>query len=97
MAWKIEYKCSTCGYKADVYKGVGFMQQHIETMTCPDCKTLQPLVVGGILAQVAPSLSSTEGRLCLNCGSTELKPWDGSTCPKCGGRMLPTGEKSFWT
>lgn len=97
MAWKVRYRCNKCGYEADVYEGVGFMQQHIETISCPDCHTLQPMVVGGILARVAPSLASTAGRLCLNCGSQNFRIWNGHSCPKCGGEMTPTGERHFWT
>lgn len=46
MAWKKQFRCKQCGYEADVYEGRGFMGQHISTMTCPDCHSLQPLVVG---------------------------------------------------
>lgn len=54
MAHIIKYKCESCGYEADVYEGRGFMGQHIEMITCPDCKTIQPLVVGGVIADSAP-------------------------------------------
>ena len=45
MAHIIKYKCESCGYEADVYEGRGFMGQHIEMITCPDCKTIQPLEI----------------------------------------------------
>ena len=55
MAHIIKYKCEACSYETDVYEGRGFMGQHIEMITCPDCKTIQPLVVGGVIADSAPS------------------------------------------
>ena len=54
-------------------------------------------LVGGIIADVAPSYRSEVGRLCLNCGSDRIRIWDKRTCPKCQERMDPTGEKEFWT
>lgn len=53
MAHIIKYKCEACSYETDVYEGRGFMGQHIEMITCPDCKTIQPLVVGGVIADSA--------------------------------------------
>jgi hypothetical protein len=97
MSWKRKYLCTACGYEAEVYEGNGFFGQHIETMSCPECHTLQPLVVGGVIGDAAPSFRSEVGRLCLNCGSDQIRHWDGSTCPCCGGRMEFTGEKDFWT
>ena len=35
--------------------------------------------------------------LCLRCGSDRIHRWDKHTCPKCGGKMQPTGEEEFWT
>ena len=55
------------------------------------------IVVGGIIADVAPSYRSEVGRLCLQCGSDKIRIWDKRTCPKCQGRMEKTGEKEFWT
>ena len=77
-------------------------------MLCPDCKTIQNIVVGGIIADVAPSYRSEVGRLCLQCGSDHIRIWDMQTCPKCAGQHPPqasnsqgtmedTGEKEFWT
>lgn len=97
MASKQAYRCKQCGYQADVYEGKGFMGQHITMMSCPDCHTIQPLVVGGVIGDSAPSFSSEVGRLCLHCGSNRIRRWNGITCPKCGGKMDATGEESFWT
>ncbi len=97
MAYKLKYRCQTCGYEAEVYEGRGLFRQHITPMSCPDCKTIQNIVVGGIIADVAPSYRSEVGRLCLRCGSTDIRIWDKRTCPKCGGQMEDTGEKEFWT
>jgi DNA-directed RNA polymerase subunit RPC12/RpoP len=97
MAHKITYQCTHCGYKAEVFEGRGFMGQHIVEVTCGDCKTIQPLVVGGVIGDSAPSFRSIVGRLCLNCGSDKISVWDGKTCPKCGHNMQPTGHTEFWT
>ncbi|OXL43616.1 hypothetical protein CFT61_10135 [Segatella copri] len=56
-----------------------------------------PLVVGGVIGDAAPSFNSLVGRLCLRCGSYRIHRWDMHTCPKCGGKMQPTGEEEFWT
>ena len=97
MAIKKKYKCIKCGYEADIYEGVGFMGQHIVTMSCPDCQTLQPLVVGGAIGDAAPSFQSEAGRLCLNCGSDKIYNWDGKTCPQCGATMTDSQQDEFWT
>lgn len=97
MAWKRKYKCQNCGYQADIYDGKGFMGQKIVSVYCHDCHTVQPLVVGGVIGQSAPSFQGLADRLCLNCGSQNITEWDGRTCPKCGGPMTDTGKKEFWT
>ena len=109
MAWKLKYRCKSCGYEAEVYEGRGLFRQNevyegrglfrqkITPISCSDCKTIQNIVVGGIIADVAPSYRSEVGRLCLNCGSENFRIWDMRTCPKCRGEMEPTGEKEFWT
>ena len=97
MAWKRKYRCKACGYEAEIYEGRGLFRQQITAMTCPDCKTIQNIVVGGIIADVAPSYRSEVGRLCLQCGSDRIRIWDMRTCPKCQGTMEDTGEKESWT
>lgn len=97
MAWKKTYRCESCGYQAEDYEGKGLFRQSITSVSCPDCHTIQNIVVGGIIADVAPSYRSEVGRLCLNCGSDNIRIWDKKTCPKCQGKMIITGEKSFWT
>lgn len=97
MAWKCKFRCEGCGYEADVFEGRGFFNQKVLTTTCPSCQTLQPMVVGGVIGDVAPSFNSEAGRLCLRCGSADIRIWDMQTCPKCGCRMSPTGEQEFWT
>ena len=52
---------------------------------------------GITIADVAPSFRSEVGRLCLQCGSDNIKIWDKHTCPKCQGEMEQTGEKEYWT
>lgn len=97
MSRKSKFKCKKCGYATDIYEGRGFMGQHIEAMTCPDCHNIIPLVVGGVIGDAAPSFNSLVGRLCLRCGSDRIHLWDHHTCPRCGGEMLPTGDSEFWT
>lgn len=97
MAWKLKYRCATCGYEAEVYEGRGLFQQHITPVVCHDCRSIQNIVVGGIIADVAPSYRSEVGRLCLRCGSAHISVWNRRTCPKCQGDMAPTGEREFWT
>ena len=90
MSWKLKYRCKTCGYEAEVYEGRGLFRQEITAMSCPDCKTIQNIVVGGIIADVAPSFRSAVGRLCLKCSSDNIRIWDMRTCPKCQGVMEKT-------
>ena len=97
MAWKRKYRCRQCDYEAEIYEGKGLFGQHITPVSCPDCHTIQHLVVGGVIGDVAPSFRSEVGRLCLRCGSENIRIWDGSTCPKCGGKMADTEEQEFWT
>ncbi|MBQ8047343.1 MAG: hypothetical protein IJ196_05400 [Prevotella sp.] len=97
MAWKRKYRCATCGYEADVYDGRGLFRQQITSVLCTDCNSIQNIVVGGIIADVAPSYRSEVGRLCPQCGSDCIRIWDRKTCPKCQGKMEDSGEKEFWT
>lgn len=97
MAWKITLRCMSCGYEAALYVGRGLFRQEITAVNCPDCKTIQHLVVGGTISDVAPSFRSEVGRLCLHCGSENIRIWDKKTCPQCGGKMEDTGQKEFWT
>ncbi len=97
MSRKSKYKCKKCGYATDIYEGRGFMGQHIEAMTCPDCHNIVPLgfVVG--IGFGAPCLYSLLGSVWLRCGSYRIHLWDHHTCPRCGGEMQPTGDSEFWT
>jgi len=96
MAWKKKYNCTCCDYTTDIYEGKGFMGQTIKSVRCYDCNTIQPITIGGVIGKVAPSFNSLVGRLCLNCGSINIREWDGKTCPKCGSKMEYSGEKDFW-
>ncbi len=97
MAKVYKYRCEQCGYEADIYEGRGFMGQHIVMVSCPDCHNIEPLVVGGVIGDSAPSFNSIVGRLCLQCGSDRIQEWDGHSCPRCGKKMTPTGDAKFWT
>lgn len=96
MPWKKSYRCSKCGYEAHDYEGRGFFKQEILSISCPDCHTIQHLVVGGIIGDVAPSFRSEVGRLCLKCGGNNIRIWDKKTCPKCGGLMQQNEGQEFW-
>ena len=76
MSQKKIFRCQDCGYETEVYEGRGFMGQHIEAMSCPDCRNIVPLVVGGVIGDAAPSFNSLVGRLCLRCGSDRIHRWD---------------------
>ena len=54
MSQKI-FRCQDCGYETEVYEGRGFMGQHIEAMSCPGCRNIVPLVVGGVIGDAASS------------------------------------------
>ena len=97
MASKTKYKCISCGYECDNYDGRGFFGQKISMVVCLHCHTVQPLTVGGMIAEVAPSFSTEYGRLCPQCMSDDLRIWDGHTCPKCNGKMQQEGKEEFWT
>ena len=97
MATKSTYKCSKCGYTCECYKGRGFFGQKISMVVCMRCHKVQPLTVGGMIADVAPSFSSEYGRLCPECMSDDIHIWDEHTCPKCGGVMRDEGNEEFWT
>ena len=94
MSQKKIFRCQDCGYETEVYEGRGFMGQHIEAMSCPDCRNIVPLVVGGVIGDAAPSFNSLVGRLCLKCGSDRIHRWDMHTCPKCGAICNPLVRKS---
>ena len=46
MAWKLKYRCETCGYEAEVYEGRGLFRQNCgrdririwDKHTCPQCQ-----------------------------------------------------------
>ena len=97
MATKTKYICTQCHYECQHYAGRGFFGQKISMVVCLSCKTVQPLTVGGIIADIAPSFSTEYGRLCPACMSRDLRLWDEHTCPKCGGRMEADGAAEFWT
>ena len=64
MAWKLKYRCKACGYEAEVYEGRGLFRQQITPMSCPDCKTIQNIVVGGIIAD--ETQGSVDGHIAVN-------------------------------
>lgn len=97
MAWKKKYRCNKCNYETEAYEGRGLFRQKISAIMCADCHSIQNIVVGGIIGDVAPSFQSEAGRLCPQCSSADIVIWDMHTCPKCGGTMSGTGDKEFWT
>ena len=86
MSQKKIFRCQDCGYETEVYEGRGFMGQHIEAMSCPDCRNIVPLVVGGVIGDAAPSFNSLVGRLYPWCKTVHRAIPDRSVCPNafCG-------------
>ncbi len=78
MSQKKIFRCQNCGYETEVYEGRGFMGQHIEAMSCPDCRNIVPLVVGGVIGDAAPSFNSLVGRLHLSSRSSSLRKEEGN-------------------
>lgn len=97
MARQLTYRCPQCGYECAAYEGRGFFGQKISMVVCQSCRTVQPLTVGGMIAEVAPSFASEYGRLCPDCMSSDLRLWDGHTCPKCGHGMTADEQVDYWT
>ena len=66
-------------------------------MSCPDCHTIQNIVVGGIIADVAPSYRSEAGRLCLQCGSDNIRIWNKKTevNPESWTQLKGSNEKGI--
>ena len=46
-----------------IYEGRVFMGQHIESMSCPDCRNIVPLVVGGVIFSSSLCLPALSGFL----------------------------------
>ena len=90
-------KAEDCSCVPLVASGKAERRQKITAMSCPECKTIQNIVVGGIIGDIAPSYRSEAGRLCLHCGCSDIRIWNMVTCPKCQGTMKPTGDREFWT
>lgn len=97
MSKNKKMRCASCGYETVVYEGRGLFRQEIIPMECLECHTVQNIVVGGIIGEVAPSFNSEAGRLCPKCSSMNIRRWNLHTCPRCGGEMVDTGETEFWT
>ena len=97
MSRKKTLRCQSCDYEVELYEGRGLFQQQIIAMECCDCHTIQNIVVGGIIGEVAPSFNSEAGRLCPQCSSMNIRSGISSTCPKCGGEMTATGKDDFGT
>lgn len=90
MSQKNIFRCQECGYETEIYEGRGFMGQHIEAMSCPDCRNIVPLVVGGVIGDAAPSFNSLVGRLCLRCGSARIHRCDMHTLSKPVFQSMPS-------
>ena len=94
MSKKKIFRCQECGYETVIYEGRGFMGQHIEAMSCPDCRNIVPLVVGGVIGDAAPSFNSLVGRLCLRCGSEGFTSGICTHAPNAGAGCNPLAKKS---
>lgn len=93
------FKCSSCGYSAEVSGGKdrGFVI-FTETKVCQDCRELMDVVVaneqsidGSKLANVPKSEQK-----CPKGKSHKLKVWKPHVCPKCGDKMTRGALICLW-
>lgn len=99
MGVRYEFKCSSCGYEAQVCDGEDAgMRAVVRTCVCRVCQELvdavvawvdeDPATAGGFRA-VPPS--------CPTCDATGLVRWRPShPCPKCGRRMEQSDAVILW-
>lgn len=88
-------RCASCGYETVVYEGRGLFRQEIIPMECLECHTVQNIVVGGIIGEVAPSFNSEAGRLCPKCSSMNIRRWNLHTCPYAAAKWWIRERPSF--
>ena len=94
-----KFTCSECNYNAEVSGGrdrgmLGFS----ETVMCLDCKNLSDVGTSKVVDCTADGreiFQSLTGK-CRHCGSTNITPWDGKTCPQCGGKMVKGECTVMW-
>jgi ribosomal protein S27AE len=94
-----EYSCPDCGYTAKVSGGKdrGFIA-FTETVECLDCHNLADVEIGKVVDETPENeevIQPVHSR-CPSCGSFNLKPWDGKTCPQCGGTMIKGDVTILW-
>ena len=85
MSWKLKYRCKACGYEAEMYEGRGLFRQQITPMYCPDCKTIQNIVVGGIIAEGAHARQSASKLALHSLNRTFLPPVQETDRPQSAG------------
>ena len=91
MGSRSTYRCSGCGYAAEVSgePDGGFMAC-TRTVYCMDCKSLQDVVTATRKDDIPEDpFKPVRNPRCASCGSRKIKGWTaGDPCPKCQGRML---------
>ena len=87
MGHYAEYKCEGCGYRvAASSSGKDIvMLGEVEKFLCPDCKEIVE-----VLYQHGEKPDKV---VCPECGCDKIQKWNPKTgkCPKCGGKLKPTG------
>ena len=93
MGTAYQYICTTCKNEAfcSPSRDRGFVDV-VEPMICGNCQILTDIVVARYYGR-----DSDPEKLpiikCSNClSSSELKSWDGSTCPKCEQKTMRKGN-----
>lgn len=85
MGEKFNYRCPSCGFAAQCSHGRdrGF-RIAVEAMFCSECKSLKNIHTGDYVKdENAEKLVSVQP-ICNTCNkSSNLKIWDGTTCPIC--------------
>jgi rubrerythrin len=86
-----KYKCSACGYSAEVWDAPGRAPiATVDTRHCLGCKSLVEVPIefhGGMFVDDPDIIPSFLNR-CPDCNSTHLQLWDAKhSCPRCGEHM----------
>ena len=99
MGSSYEFECMGCGYKVEVSGGKDRgMLVFTKTVQCLDCKTLSDVSTGRVVEKTQDGkeiVEETEAK-CRHCGSANIIPWDGKTCPKCGSEMVRGKNTMMW-
>ena len=100
MGCRYEFRCTRCGYTAEVEGGygAGFLML-VKTQVCNRCsKVVDVAIEFPLSAQKKYNVKLDENDLnrCPNCRSRDLREWTNHQCPKCGGRMKKGEPGPLW-